>query len=223
MNNNCSSTHTLLTLRWGYCTSFFRGRKHATRGKTTSAANRVLVCWCGRVCDVCVCVRRLIPELECVCVCVCVCVNQQPVCICSILHPALIPQGLGLFLVRWRLIRGQLVRDTRAIVLTLTVGHWNANREHTKPNGVEEQQIFGQDPFSFFFFFHWWSRPVYGRWNKVRADGHSANTERSFEQSSNQIKPILVETGRRIQEPTLQSPLIKDWTPGRSAGWHDPS
>lgn len=21
-------------------------------------------------------------------------------------------------------------------------------------------------------FFHWWSRPVYGRWNKVRADGH---------------------------------------------------
>lgn len=79
--------------------------------------------------------------------CAPVCVNQQPVCVCSILHPALIPQGLGPSLICWRLIRGQLIRDTRAIVLTLTVGHWNANREHTKPNGVEEQQIFGQDPF----------------------------------------------------------------------------
>lgn len=72
-----------------------------------------------------------------------------------------------------RLIRGRLVRDTRAIVLTLTVGHWNANTEHTKPNGVEEQQIFGQG-FFFLFFLLWWSRPVYGRRNKVRADGRSA-------------------------------------------------
>lgn len=25
-------------------------------------------------------------------------------------------------------------------------------------------------------FFHWWSRPVYGRWNKVRADGRPEHT-----------------------------------------------
>lgn len=71
------------------------------------------------VCDVCVC-EEINTRVG---VCVYMCVNQQPDCICSILHPALIPQGLGPFLVCWRLIRGQLVRDTRAIVLTLTVGH----------------------------------------------------------------------------------------------------
>lgn len=101
---------------------------------------------------------------------------EPAVCLC-LLHPS--PRShphkapLLSFLLCQRLIRGKLVRDTRASVLTLTVGHWNANREHARPNGVAERQIFGQD----LFFFHWWSRLVYGRWNKVRADGQSVCRE----------------------------------------------
>lgn len=117
-----------------------------------------------RVCDVC----EEIDTRAGVCVCVCKCVWTSsrsafaPSFTLLLSHKASVPfSSAGV------LSGGQLVRDTRAIVLTLTVGHWNANREHTKPNGVEEQQIFGQD-----LFFHWWSRPVYGRWNKGRADGH---------------------------------------------------
>lgn len=95
-----------------------------------------------------------------------------------------IPQGLGAFPLRWRLIRGQLVRDTRAIVLTLTVGHWNANREHSKPNGVEEQQIFGQD-----FFFSFADGAGLFMVDETRLEQMAIRcAEPSFELSANQIK-----------------------------------
>lgn len=125
-----------------------------------------------------------------------------------------IPQGLDAFPSRWRLIRGQLVRDTRVIVLTLTVGHWNANREHSKPNGVEEQQIFGQD---FFFFFRWWSRSVYGRWNKVRADGHSVR--RAFiwtvRKSNKSRQRYLWKEERKGWGWLFNLLSLKKWTKGR--------
>jgi len=89
----------------------------STKQKATrpSAVIRELV---GGAAGSVMCVRTLIPELKRY-----MCVNQQPVCVYSILHPAPIPQGPCVVLLCWRLIRGRLVRDTRAIVLTLTVGH----------------------------------------------------------------------------------------------------
>lgn len=151
------------------------------------------------------------------------CVNKQPDCICSILHPALIPQGLGPSLICWRLIRGQLVRDTRAIVLTLTAGHWNANREHTKPNGGEEQQIFGQGPF-----FTDGAGLFMVDETRLEQNGHLAYWAFIWTvlKSNKANTTTCVETGRDVPELTLQSPLIKDWTRGRSdweLGWKDPS
>lgn len=154
-----------------------KGGNHKTKGDEASAVIREPV---GTAAGFLMCVRRLIPELDCY---VCVWTSSLSVFAPSFtLAP--IPQGLDAFPSRWRLIRGQLVRDTRVIVLTLTVGHWNANREHSKPNGVEEQQIFGQD-----FFFSFADGAGLFMVDETRLEQMAIRcAEPSFELSANQIK-----------------------------------
>lgn len=110
------------------------------------------------------CVRKLIPELE----CAYMCVNQQPVCICSILHPALIPKASVLFS-----SAGVLSGDSSSGTHVPSFWHWpwviEMQTETTlNQMGSKSSKYLART------FFHWWSRPVYGQWNKVRADGRLA-------------------------------------------------
>lgn len=65
------------------------------------------------------------------------------------------------------------------------------------------------------FFFHWWSRLVYGRWNKVRADGRSVHREFIWVVLKSNKK--LVKKRKELRF-VLQSPVItsstKNWQNG---------
>lgn len=68
-----------------------------------------------------------------------------------------------------------------------------------------------------FFFFRWWSRSVYGRWNKVRADGHSVR--RAFiwtvRKSNKSRQRYLWKEERKGWGWLFNLLSLKKWTKGR--------
>ncbi len=112
------------------------------------------------------CVRRLIPELECVCMCVC-----EPAACQHWLHPS--PCSYPTRPQSPFSSAGVLSGDGSSGTHVPSFWHWPWVIEMQTQNTLNQM---GSKSSKYLArtFFHWWSRPVYGRWNKVRADGRSA-------------------------------------------------
>lgn len=102
------------------------------------------------------------------------CVNQQPVCVCSILHPAPIHTRPLCCLFS---SAGVLSGDSSSGTHVPPFWHWPWVIEMQTENTLDQMGLQSSKYLARTFFFHWWSRLVYGRWSKVRADGRSVHRE----------------------------------------------